>query len=532
MRPRSHLLVLGVFFLCVQGPDSRQAAARPGGGQNYRASDRGSSSSSSSSSSSRGNSTDSYRSSEPENRGTYRPGSSSSVTSYDSHFSAEEMEAIRNRKPIPDLTPPPAPPKGHGMAFALLFCLFCVGVLLVYLVRGRRAKRPVETRPTIRVNPVIQERSVDALKERDASFDAQAFTERTRAVVAAVNKAWLAGDMGPARRLISDGVFVRFTTQLQLLSSQGLRNAMADWRVVSTEILAADCDDLWDTVHVKIVGAARDLDLPLDLPPAEADKRLQRAALCEYDEAWSFVRRRGKHSHKGAPALAGQCPSCGAELPLSEVVRCDYCKALVNSGEHDWVLAEITQAAEWRAGASVKTIPGLDALRERDPSLSRQELEDRVSVDFWKWVEARCTGKPDKLARFCMKPPQDDAARRVLALSPSSLRAVAVGSADLKRVDSQAGTDQATLEVRWSAAEGDGPPVHHRHLFILGRAAEARSQRGLSSLDCPSCGGPLASSDEVNCRYCGIPLTGGKHEWALVEVRERTEEKNKATPKG
>lgn len=531
MSPRAHLLVLGALCLCLQTPGSRHAAARPGGGQNYRAADRGSSSSSSSSSSSRGSSTDSNRPSEPENRSAYRPGSSS-VTSYDSHFSAEEIAAIQNRKPIPGATLPPAPPKGHGMAFALLFCLFFVGVLLVYLLRGRRAKEQVETRPTIRVNPIIQERSVDALKERDASFDAQAFTDRTRAVVAAVNKAWLTGDMGAVRALISDGVFVRFTTQLHLLRRQGLRNAMADWRVVSAEILAADCDDLWDTVHVKIVGAARDLDLPLELPPAEADKRLQRAALGEYDEAWSFVRRRGKRSHKGAPALAGQCPSCGAALPLSEVVRCDYCKALVNSGEHDWVLAEITQAAEWRAGASVKTIPGLDALRERDPSLSRQELEDRVSVDFWKWVEARCTGKPDRLARFCLKPPQDDAARRSLALFPSSLREVAVGSAELKRLDAQEGFDRATLEVRWSAAENNGPPVHHRHLFILGRAAAARSQRGLSSLDCPSCGGPLASSDEVTCRYCGTQLTGGEHEWALVEVKERAEEKTKAAPNG
>ena len=33
-----------------------------------------------------------------------------------------------------------------------------------------------------------------------------------------------------------------------------------------------------------------------------------------------------------------KCPSCGADLPLSEVVKCEYCQAIVNSGEHDWVL--------------------------------------------------------------------------------------------------------------------------------------------------------------------------------------------------
>lgn len=526
MTRRLHLLVLATLLVWAAGLGGRPAAARPGGGQNYRAGDSSSSSSRSSSTSSSSSS-----SSRPSTSSSSSYSGSSSSSTPDSSgpaggwnlkpgMTAEEYANIKVRS-----GPPPAPQSGHGLAVAVLVCLGLLVVLFVFLGVGRRrAKRESETRPMIRVNPIIQERSIDALKEHDAGFDAAAFTERTRAIVATVNKAWLAGDMSPARRVISDGVYVRFMTQLQLLREQGLRNAMADWRVVSAEILAADADELWDTVHVKIVGSARDLDLPLELPAAEAEKRLQRVAVAEYDEAWSFVRRRGKSSKKGVPALEGRCPSCGAELPLSEVVRCEYCKALVNSGEHDWVLAEITQAAEWRASASVKTIPGLSELRERDPSVSRQELEDRVSVSFWKWVEACSTGKPDKLARFCIKPPQDPASRAAVALSPHKLREVAVGSADLKRIEAKEGLDRASLEVRWSAAIDGQAPEHHRHLFILGRAADAKSQRGLSSLDCPSCGGPLAKSDEVTCRYCGTALTGGKHEWGLLAVSERPKE--------
>jgi len=526
MTRRLQLLVLAALLVSAGWLSGRHAAARPGGGQNYRASDSSStpsrtpSSSSSDSSSSRpgsgsssphtgSSSTRTQESSGPAGGWNMKPGMT--------------IEEYANIKVEPG--PPRAPPSNHGLAFAVLVCLALVLVIFVFLGLGRRrAKREVDARPTIRVNPIIQERSTEALKEHDPSFDAPAFTERTRAIVTAVNKAWLAGDMGPARRVISDGVYVRFMTQLELLRDQGLRNVMADWRVVSAEILAADSDELWDTVHVKIVGAARDLDLPIDLPAAEADKRIKRVAAKEYDEAWSFVRRRGKSSKKGVPALEGRCPSCGAELPLSEVVRCEYCKALVNSGEHDWVLAEITQAAEWRASSSVKTIPGLSDLRERDPSVSRQELEDRVSVSFWKWVEACATGKPDKLARFCMKLPQDEATRAALALAPHKLRDVAVGSADLKRIEAKEGLDRANLEVRWSAAIDGKTPENHRHLFILGRVAEAKSRRGLSSLDCPSCGGPLAKSDEVTCSYCGTALTGGKHEWALLAVSERPKE--------
>ena len=522
-RRRSRLLVAAA----VAGPLALVASfpgafARPGGGQNYRSGSSGSSSRGSSSGSSPSGSYDSDRSGSASGS-SYRPGTSSGSSAGGAwllpEMSWDEYSKIKST-PSPDLPPPPR--KG-GLVVALVLCGLFVAVLAAFLFIGRRKKKRdlAANRPTIRVNPILQGRSVEMLKEHDASFDPAAFTARTRSVVETVNKAWLAGDMGPARRVISDGVYVRFTTQLALLRAEGLRNVMADWRVVSAELLSADADALWDTVHVKIVGAARDADVPVALPDKQVQKRVQAAPLAEYDEAWSFVRRRGKGSIKGVPALEGRCPSCGADLPLSDVVRCEYCKALVNSGEHDWVLAEITQAAEWKQSASARDIPGLSALRERDPTVSRQELEDRVSVSFWKWVEARSTGKPDKLARFCLQPPADDRARAALDLGAAGrLHAVAVGSADLKRVDTGA-LDRASLEVRWSGALPGQEPVHHRHTFVLGRDAAAQSKRGLSSLDCPSCGGPLATSDAVTCRYCGTALTGGKLEWALVEVRER-----------
>lgn len=74
------------------------------------------------------------------------------------------------------------------------------------------------------------------------------------------------------------------------------------------------------------------------------------------------------------------------------------------------------------------------------------------------------------------------------------------------------GEMQKTSQLVQSGKVSDELPLKHCHRFIQGRAAEARSQRGLSSLDCLSCGGLLAKSDEVTCSYCGTALTGGKHE--------------------
>jgi hypothetical protein len=385
-------------------------------------------------------------------------------------------------------------------------------ILLVVVIAIAQAKKARPERAQVAVNREAQDEGLSALRREDPSFDPAAFAQRTMQTMGKVNDAWQKGNMGPARRLISDGVYVRFQTQLALLKAQNLRNVMADWRPTSAELVAAEGDALWDTIHVKVAAEARDADVAANLSPADADKKARGAALQPYEEVWSFVRRRGKKSKAGQPALEGKCPGCGADLPISDVVRCEFCKAVVNSGEHDWVLAEITQPEEWGATAT-GDVPGMEALRARDPSVSRQELEDRASVMFWKWIEAQVTGNRAKLDRFCLVKGEP-------AIEKHDLKQVAVGSSEVRGVVAGAedGLDHAHLEINWSASVDGGEPTGMSVRVQLARSSQATSKRGLSSLDCPNCGGPLADSDAVKCTYCGEALTGGKSEWALENI--------------
>lgn len=485
------LLVLLAGFL-MEGAGH----GRPGGGQNYRAPSRSYSAPSRS-----------YSSPTP-SRSYSTPSRSSSSTSYSSSTRSSGSGVV-----IVD----GGGSYSGGPSAGTIVVIFLLVILVIWIIYVSKRKQAPE-RATIDVDRGLQKEGIDALKKQDPGFDPAAFVTRTRSVVAKVNEAWLGGKMGPARRLISDGVYVRFQTQLGLLKADGLRNVMTDWRVVSAELLAAVADPLWDTVHVKIVGEARDKDVALSLTDEQAKREVGKQSLSQYHEVWSFVRRRGKKSKQGVPALEGKCPSCGADLPMSEVVKCEYCQALVNSGEHDWVLAEITQPEEWDATPAVYDIQGLAELRQRDPSVSRQELEDRGSVVFWKWIEARATGKNDKLRRFSVGDPKDPSTALELGLAPAKLRQVAVGSAELDEVSNEGAMDHAIVLIRWSASVDGGEPISMEHGFTLARATDARSKRGMSSLDCPVCGGQLANSDDAKCSYCGATLSGGKHEWALVGV--------------
>lgn len=396
---------------------------------------------------------------------------------------------------------------------AALTLIVVIGIVVLIVVATKRRGPP---RAEVAVDRATQAEGLGALRGQDPGFDQAAFAARAKGVMAKVDGAWIAGAMGPARRFISDGVYVRFQTQLQLLKAQGLRNAMADWSVVGCELLAAQSDARWDTVHVKMIGQARDADVPATLGAERAAEQARRAPLVRYEEVWSFLRRRGGKSKNGVPTLEGRCPNCGADLPVSDVVRCEYCKAVVNSGEHDWVLAEITQPEEWRPSMTDAEVPGLAELSTKDAAVSRQELEDRASVLFWKWIDARVTGTRLRLERFCLVPGAPPAERAALAQ-------VAVGSAELVHVavaqDGPTGNiDRCEVEITWSAAQAGGQPMNQVSRVVLARAADALSKGGLSSLDCPNCGGPLADSDLAKCNFCGEPLAGGKWEWSLEAI--------------
>src|SRR5262249_4358641 len=140
---------------------------------------------------------------------------------------------------------------------------------------------------------VLVDEELAPLRAHDPGFDAAKFSARTIAVMSLVNQAWCAGDMGPARALVSDGVFVRFQTYLALLASRGLRDVMGSWTPLSAELVALDSDDRWDTLHVQIKAEARDADVPIASTPEQVESALADAPFEPYTEIWSFVRRRG-----------------------------------------------------------------------------------------------------------------------------------------------------------------------------------------------------------------------------------------------
>ncbi len=392
-----------------------------------------------------------------------------------------------------------------------------VGVAAFKYIRNpdRTTARAVKDLESMAYAPSVD---LSGITSRDPNFDEAAFLSRVEATEMRVQEAWSKGDMSPVRHLLSDGLMRRFSTQLLIFRQQGIRNVTADHRVLKTEIFGVLSDRQFDTVHVAVEAEARDTDANASLSYEEAVAVVKKRKLESYVEIWSFLRRQGATSKTDDALLEGRCPNCGASLASAQSTRCDHCKALVNSGQYDWVLAEITQAEEWNASSTGK-VKGLKAMEAMDPGFNRQTIEDRASYLFWRWIEALVKGEVAPLAKVASKSFKGRTAQAVSS-GPGRFFKTAVGAVDLVACEADAdGQDLCHVRVLWSSARSSkDTPAHQANVLSLCRKTGAKDDSGFSYAHCPECHGPLTENDSPTCDFCGTALDAGEKDWVLDAV--------------
>jgi hypothetical protein len=358
--------------------------------------------------------------------------------------------------------------------------------------------------------------SLGALQVRDPQLTEQSIVEHVRPMADILRTAWCAGDMRPARPFVSDGVYSRFQVQLALMRAENRRNVMSEAQVLFTTIEAVEDAAPFDVVHVRLTAQARDTEVPWGAGDAQVQEALARAAVTPYTEIWSLVRRSGAQTKAAGFQVGQACPGCGAPLGGGETVKCRYCGALVCSGEHDWVLAEITQLEEWRPTGARP--PGIEALRAADPGSAAEVLEDRASYLFWKWVEAGRARQATPLRKH--------ASPALLATGASSewtagASDVAVGGSEVLgcAVGGPDGFDRVDVAILWSARFGGSPEYTPRRTVLrLARKTGVQSRLSMTALLCSACGAPLTESDSSRCDHCGAELAAGDQAWVLEGV--------------
>ena len=407
--------------------------------------------------------------------------------------------------------------------------LIIIAIVVIYFYMtgnsdvGQQADAPTMLRPTPGVDPV------GVVRAHDPAFDPGAFCSRVGAGFLKLQSAWCNQNLQEVRPFISDGIHERFSLQFTEQKAEGYHDRMDQVGIDQIIIADAKSDEIYDELSVQIRAHAADYKVAMrdDRPIAGG------APVESFVEIWSFLRRRGTATVPGKPGLLeGNCPNCGAPVELNESANCKNCNALLRSGQYDWVLSEITQASEWQPAGRTLT-PGLIPLRERDPDLNVQSLEDRASVIFWRKASADRIGKLDPMFKVT-SPTYGQAYANRLKPPAGSPRTYfgqcAVGAVNVLGVTTNADLDLALVEVRWSgvklAVRPDAmvqqiePNSPHHTLFVLMRKASSKTDvaKGISSAHCPNCGAPESGGITGACEFCGTALNDGSNGWVLDNI--------------
>ncbi|HEX4795140.1 MAG TPA: TIM44-like domain-containing protein [Humisphaera sp.] len=384
------------------------------------------------------------------------------------------------------------------------------------------------------IDSAQQSGAIEQLRAHDPLFDEGGFARRVDAAFRKIQQAWCDQNLDAVRAFISDGVHERFLLQFAEQRDAGWRDRMEGLTIQSIEIAQVESDGVYDVLSMRIAASAANYHESI-----ATGKRLPGQIFPgEFAEVWTFIRRRGAHTVTGkAGLIEGNCPNCGAPIEMNQSANCTHCKAQLRSGEYDWVLAEITQDQEWDASRAGEQ-PGVAQLRQTDPDLNASELEDRASVMFWRKAAADRLGKIDPLRKIASPAFAETYALQLRATDNGQrtfFGECAVGSVKLLGVGANGPSEQAAVEIRWSAkryisnrgqpATTNGENALFHTLFILSRNAGSKTDagKGISSAHCPTCGAPYAGGGENACTYCGTVLNDGAHGWVLTDITARSE---------
>ncbi|WP_342373888.1 TIM44-like domain-containing protein [Myxococcus stipitatus] len=373
---------------------------------------------------------------------------------------------------------------------------------------------------------------VNALKLKDPAFALEPVLGKVRRLFLDTQRAWFQRDMTPVRPFLSDATWQRFGVQLRLIDAQGVRDAITDVEVLDLQLIGLEQSEWFDSIQVRVHARMRDTDVPAKFTDAQATDAARKAPMESFTEVWTFVRKPGAQTRIGADLFQGKCPNCGAPFQGGATNQCEFCNAVVNSGNYDWTLSEITQGVEH--SRYHRPVDGLLQARQADPALNVEVLEDRASLLFWKWIDAQSRGDTTGLSKVATPEALGTLGSELEGLRRQGRRRVflecAVGSVDVRALElDPRGLDRAHVEIRWSAQTGVGPiderpprlpTVPQRFVFTLVRKHGARtnSANGMSTDRCPQCNAPLTNSAATSCEFCGTQLANGDRDWVLASA--------------
>ncbi|MES0491187.1 MAG: Tim44-like domain-containing protein [Leptospirales bacterium] len=437
-----------------------------------------------------------------------------------------------------------------GAIFQIIYVIFMLipfpfnfivaGIIIFFYIKMQKTKSVYNKVPeNLPTTDTSKSNGFKKFIEANPDFNQNEFLEKVKSSFINVQTAWSAGDISPVRRYISDGVYQRFYTQMQMMKLLKQKNELDDIKIINATVDQFEHSGEYDTIHVAIQASIKDKFT------SELDSSLNSGGKEEFIEYWSYIRKRGesKNSEKTDNDeyidmyKSNRCPSCAAGLPddMGELSKCEYCGALTNSGEYDWVLAEITQSLDYTFNrSSGKKREALErkveTLYSKLPDFSVQSIEDKVSNGYLQILTAIAHREPARMKRFTSN---ELYLRLSQSIGEKTIAYNRIFLNDVTLVGTQEKETSHVVMVRIKSTYQritvgdkniemlDPAMTTKSEVVFLELAKQSETQKGsLYAHVCPSCAAPIEDSLDIKCGYCAVELNAGVFDWVITDIMD------------
>ncbi len=414
--------------------------------------------------------------------------------------------------------------------------LAVITVAIIYFMKKSKGNGSVYNsfKATESMKPINQVPGYQSFMAANPDYNHEAFIESIKKCYIKIQESWSKSDLKPVRRYLSDGVYQRFSTQLNMMALLKQKNPVSNINIKQCFVTNIERDGGFDIIHLCITAMMNDQFVCETMPHLNSP-----GGYIQLTEYWSFIRRRGvksidSHSNNN-------CPNCSAPLPedIGEAGQCSYCKSFVNSGEYDWVLSEITQKDDYVInGFNNRKVKNLSEkvvdLVQQNDDFAVQLIEDKASNGYLQILTSIVKKDPTIMRRFL----SDQLFEKIMSRSGDSthiynrlylnnVTLISIREVDNKYIIGVA--VKATVQRVNKTGENratliDAVPYSYNEVILMERSCDYKASKGsLYAHICPACGAPVKDSLDVSCQYCGAKFNSGANDWVISDLMSPAE---------
>ena len=217
-------------------------------------------------------------------------------------------------------------------------------VIIMVIVSGRNKKGGSRIAGAQRT---VLPMTIEDLKKQDPAFSEEKMKEKIGNLYVRMQECWQNKTWEEMRTGMDDAIFNQFNAQLNSLIKAGKTNYVDDIAVLGVDLTGFGQDDKHDIVTALVRVRIKDYTVD-DATGAVVSGSKTAEKFMTYE--WTMIRTKGAKSFERTEDAAKNCPNCGAPLDLNATAKCQYCGAVIQSADFDWVIKTIKGISQQTSG--------------------------------------------------------------------------------------------------------------------------------------------------------------------------------------